>query len=162
MELTSSPDIGAQAIRWASPPTPGHRLAAVALARSALARAPDNPSLHLTLAQALAGTGELEEAESALRHALSRLPDHEPLHEELAHVLARRGDVEAALACARGRDARWAAPFAFKLLVRQGRRAETGPLETAVAAERPADPDLLESRVKRSRDMVEIVGTQAG
>ena len=63
----------------------------------------------------------------------ARLPDHEALYEELAHVLARRGEVEAALACARGRAAPWASPFAFKLLVRQGRRAETSPLEAAVA-----------------------------
>ena len=41
--------------------------------------------------------------------------------------------------------------FAFKLLVRQGRRAETEPLEAAVAAARPADPDLLESRAQASR-----------
>jgi hypothetical protein len=124
----------------------------VALARSALARAPDNPSLHLILARALAGAGELDEAESALRRALARLPDHESLHEELAYVLARRGEIEAALACARGRGAPWATPFAFKLLVRQGRRAETESLEAAVAAARPADPDLLESRAGRCRD----------
>lgn len=139
------------AIRWASPATPRHRLAAVALARSGLARAPDNPSLHLALARALAGTGELDEAESALSLALARLPDHEALYEELAHVLARQGKVEAALACARDRDAPWASPFAFNLLVRQGRRAETAHLEAAVAAVKPADPDLLESRVKRVR-----------
>ena len=143
---------GADAIRWASPSTPGHRLAAAALARSAVARAPDKPSLHLTLARALAGAGELDEAESALRRALARLPDHEALHEELAHVLARRGEVEAALACARGRDSPWASAFAFKLLVRHGRRAETVPLEAAVAAARPADADLLESRARRCRD----------
>lgn len=124
----------------------------MALARSALARAPDNPSLHLTLARALAGAGELDEAASTLGQALARLPDHEPLYEELAYVLARQGKVEAALACARGRDASWASPFAFKLLIRQGRRDETSSLEAAVAAARPADPDLLESRARRSRD----------
>lgn len=124
----------------------------MALARSALVRAPDNPSLHLALARALAGAGESDEAESILSHALARLPDHEPLYEELANVLARQGEVEAALACARGRDAPWASPFVFKLLVRQGRRCETGSLEAAVAAARPADPDLLESRARRSRD----------
>jgi tetratricopeptide (TPR) repeat protein len=140
------------AIRWATPPTPAHRLAAVALARSALARAPDNASLHLALARALAGAGKLDEAASTLSHAAARLPDHEPLYEELAFVLARRGEVEAALACARSRDAPWVAPFVFKLLVRQGRRNETGALEAAVAAACPADSDLLESRVKRCRD----------
>ncbi|HEX8238756.1 MAG TPA: putative 2OG-Fe(II) oxygenase [Allosphingosinicella sp.] len=121
----------------------------MALARSALDRAADNPSLHLALARALAGTGELAEAESVLRLALSRLPDHEALYEELAQILSRQGRVEEALACARDREAPWAAPFAFKLLVRQGRRAETESLEPAVAALAPADPDLLESRVKR-------------
>lgn len=83
---------------------------------------------------------------------MARLPDREALHEELAHVLAGQGEVEAALACARGRDAPWAVPFAFRLLVRQGRRAETAPFEAAVAAARPADPDLLESRARRCRD----------
>jgi tetratricopeptide (TPR) repeat protein len=139
-------------MRWATPRTPGHRLAAVTLARSALARAPDNPSLHLTLARALAGAGALDEAESTLSRALARLPDHEPLYEELAYVLARKGEVEAALACARGRDAPWASSFVFNLLIRQGRRAETSSLEAAVAAAKPADPDLLESRARRSRD----------
>lgn len=139
-------------MRWASPRTPGHRLAAVSLARSALAGAPDNPALHVALARALAGAGALDEAESSLRLALVRLPDHEPLHQDLAHVLARRGDVEGALACARGRPAPWADVFAFKLLIRQGRRAEAEPLEAAVAASAPADPDLLESRARRSRD----------
>jgi hypothetical protein len=122
------------------------------MARTALAGAPDNPALHLTLARALAGAGQLDEAACALRDALARLPDHEALYEELAFVLARRGEVESALDCARGRDAPWAAPFAFKLLIRQGRRPEAEPLESAVAAARPADPDLLECRVKRSRD----------
>lgn len=123
----------------------------MALARSALARAPDNPSLHLTLARALTGAGELDEAEAVLSRALARLPDHEALYEELAFVLARRGEVEAALACARGRDSPWASPFAFKLLIRQGRRAEASSLEAAVAAARPADPDLLESRARLCR-----------
>ncbi|HYJ83478.1 MAG TPA: putative 2OG-Fe(II) oxygenase [Allosphingosinicella sp.] len=122
------------------------------MARTALAAAPDNPSLHLTLARALAGAGRLDEAASALGEALDRLPDHESLHEELAYVLARRGDVEAALACARGREAPWAAPFVYRLLTRQGRRSEAEALEAAVAAARPADPDLLEARVRRSRD----------
>lgn len=149
----SPPELqGVERIRWASPRTPSHRLAAVALARAALAGDPDNPKLHLALAQALAGLGDLEEAQACLNRALARLPDHDGLHEELAHVLARRGEVEAALASARGRDSPWASPFVFKLLVRQGRRAETPPLEAAVAAARPADPDLLESRAGRSRD----------
>lgn len=139
-------------MRWASPRTPGHRLAAIALARSAVARGADRPALQLALARALTGAGKLEEAASSLRQACARLPDHEPYYEELAHVLARLGEVEAALACARSRDSPWASPFVFKLLVRQGRRPETGSLEAAVAAARPADPDLLESRAKRSRD----------
>lgn len=122
------------------------------LARSALAGAPDNPALHLILARALAGAGRLDEAVSGLRQALTLLPGHEGLHEELAHALARRGEVEAALACARGRDAPWASAFAFKLLIRHGRRAEAEALEAAVATIRPADHDLLESRAKRSRD----------
>ena len=139
-------------IRWASPRTPDHRLAAVALARSALAGDWNNPPLHLALARALAGAGKLEEAEAGLRDALALLPDHEALHEELAFVLARQGQVEAALACAHGREASWASPFAFKLLVREGRRAETEALEAGVEAVAPADSDLLESRAKRSRD----------
>jgi len=124
----------------------------VALARAAVERAPDNPSLSLAFAQALAGAGKLDMAASGLRRACARWPDHEPLHQELAHVLGRLGEVEAALACARGRDAPWAPVFAFKLLVRHGRRAEAEDLETAVAAARPADPDLLDSRVRRVRD----------
>ena len=100
----------------------------MALARSALAASPRNPALHLALARALAGAGELNEAESALRDALDARPDGEELHEELAYVLARRGEVEAALACARSRDAPWAPVFAFKLMARQGRRAEAAPL----------------------------------
>ena len=73
------------------------------------------------------------------------------MHEELAHALGTLGEVEAALACARGREAAWAPVFAFTLLARQGRRSETIELEAAVAAVRPADPNLLESRAKRAR-----------
>lgn len=72
------------------------------------------------------------------------------MHEELAHALARLGEVEAALACAGGRQAAWAPVFAFSLLARHGRRSETVALEAAVAAVRPADPNLLESRAKRT------------
>jgi len=139
------------AIRWASPRSPRHRLAAVALARSAVAAAPDKPSPQLALARALSGAGELEEAASLLDRACRQFPDTEALHEERAHVLSRLGEVEAALACARGREAGWAPVFAFTLLARQGRRSETVELEAAVAAARPADPNLLESRVKRAR-----------
>ncbi|HEX8624352.1 MAG TPA: putative 2OG-Fe(II) oxygenase [Allosphingosinicella sp.] len=140
-----------KAIRWATPRSPKHRLAAVALARSAVAAAPDKPSTQLALARALSGAGEIEEAASLLGRACRRFPENEALHEELAHALARLGEVEAALACARGRKAGWAPVFAFTLLARQGRRSETIPLEDAVAAVRPADPNLLESRVKRAR-----------
>ncbi|MGZ8354395.1 MAG: 2OG-Fe(II) oxygenase family protein [Allosphingosinicella sp.] len=158
-------------IRWASPRSPRHQLAAVTLARAAAAADPDNPSLPRVLGQALAGAGKFEEAASVLSEACRRFPDHEPLHQELAQKLARLDDVEGALACARGRGAApWAATFAFKLLIRQGRRAETGSLEAAVAAARPADPDLLESRAKRSRDDPErllrlcedVLGREAG
>jgi hypothetical protein len=139
-------------IRWATPRSPKHRLAAVALARSAVAAAPDKPSPQLALARALSGAGEMEEAASLLERACGRFPEMEELHEERAHALARLGRIEAALACARRREAAWAPVFAFNLLARQGRRSETVELESAVAAVRPADPNLLESRVKRARD----------
>lgn len=148
---TASPDPGVTAIRWATPRSPKHRLAAVALARSAVAAAPDKPFPRLALARALSGAGELDEAASLLEQACRRFPDTEALHEEQANVLARLGEVEAALACARGRDSAWAPVFAFTLLARQGRRSETVELESAVAAVRPADPNLLESRAKRAR-----------
>ena len=139
------------AIRWATPRSPAHRLAAVALARSAVAAAPNSPTPLLALARALSGAGELGEAASLLERARRRFPDTEEFHEELARALARLGKVEEALACARGREAAWAPVFAFTLLARQGRRAETVDLEAAVAAVRPADANLLESRVKRAR-----------
>jgi hypothetical protein len=82
--------------------------------------------------------------------AANRFPRHESIQEDLAHLLARHGQVEQALDFARRCDSPWAASFIFKLLVRQGRRAETPPLEAAVAAQRPADPDLFESRIKRN------------
>ncbi|MEA3064957.1 MAG: hypothetical protein QOJ27_1403 [Sphingomonadales bacterium] len=147
----SCPDLTGKPVRWASPRSPGHQLAAVELARSAVAAAPGDPSLHLLLARSLGGAGKLEEAASGLIAACRRFPGEEPLHEELAHALGRLGDVEGALACARARSAPWASTFAFKLLVRHGRRAETLPLEPAVAAADPADADLLESRVRRAR-----------
>lgn len=121
------------------------------LARVAVAAAADKPAPHLALAKALSGAGELEEAVSLLERACRRFPETEALHEELAHALGRIGEVEAALACARGREASWAPVFAFTLLARQGRRSETVALEEAVAAVRPADPNLLESRAKRVR-----------
>jgi hypothetical protein len=121
----------------------------VALAQSAVARSPDNPSLALVQGQALAGAGKLKDAASALRLACGRFSGHEPLHEELAKVLGCLGDIEEALACARGRDAPWVSGFLFRLLIRHGRRSEAAPYEAAVAAAGPADPDLLEWRVRR-------------
>lgn len=148
-----------KAIRWATPRSPKHRLAAVAVARAAVAADPDKPSAQLALARALAGAGELEEAASLLDRACRRFPDTEALHEERAHVLGSLGDIEAALACARGRDAPWAPVFAFTLLARHSRRSETAELEAAVAAVRPADPNLLESRAKRVRgDPLALLG----
>jgi tetratricopeptide (TPR) repeat protein len=140
-----------KAIRWAGPRSPKHRLAAVALARAAVAAAPDKPLPLLALARALSAAGELGEAASLLDRACLRFPETEALHEERANVLGRLGEVEAALDCARGREAAWAPVFAFTLLARQGRRSETVPLEAAVEAVRPADPNLLESRAKRAR-----------
>jgi tetratricopeptide (TPR) repeat protein len=139
-------------MRWASPRSPRHQFAAVGLGQSAVARSPDNPSLALVLGQALAGAGKLEEAASSLRQACGRFPGHEPLHEELAHVLGRLGDVEGALACAHSRNGPWAPTFAFKLLIRHGRRSEAASYEAAVAAADPADPDLLEWQVRRARE----------
>jgi tetratricopeptide (TPR) repeat protein len=147
----AGPDPGVKDIRWATPRSPKHRLAAVALARSAVAAAPDKPLPQLTLARALSGAGEIEEAASLLDRACRRFPEAEELHEERAHALARLGQVEAALDCARGREAPWAPVFAFNLLARQGRRSEAVELEPAVAAVSPADPNLLESRAKRAR-----------
>jgi tetratricopeptide (TPR) repeat protein len=149
---TACPDPEVKTIRWANPRSPKHRLAAVALARSAVLASPDKPLLQLALARALSGAGEVEEAVSLLDQACGRFPEMEELHEEWAHALARLGRVEAALDCARRRDAAWAPVFAFNLLARQGRRSETVELEPAVAAVRPADPNLLESRAKRARD----------
>lgn len=147
---TASPD-SRVTLRWATPRSPKHRLAAVALARSAAAT-PDKPLPLLALARALSGAGEIEEAASLLDRACGRFPEAEELHEERAHALASLGQIEAALACARGRDAAWAPVFAFNLLARHGRRSETVELETAVAAVRPADPNLLESRARRASD----------
>lgn len=149
--LTFSPDNGGRSIRWVSPKTLKHRFAIAALARTALASAPSNPSLHLALAQALIGAGKLDEAASVLSDALARLPDHEAFHQELAHVLARRGEIDAALFSARGRNAPWAPVFLFKLLTRQGRREEAEVYEAGVVASSPADPDLFAARVKRWR-----------
>lgn len=80
-----------------------------------------------------------------------RFPGFEPLHEELAQVLRQLGDVETALACAARSKAEWAPTFAFKLLIRHGRRAEAEQFVDAVAAARPTDPDLLEWRVRQRR-----------
>lgn len=138
-------------MRWASPRAPEHRLAAAALAERALKDHPDRPALRLARARALAGADKLDEAAACLRSALIDLPEDEPLYEEMAKVLARRGEIEAALACARDRSAEWAPVFAFKLLVRHGRRAEADALESAVAGIRPTDPDLLGHRIRRAR-----------
>ncbi len=139
-------------MRWASPRSPSHQSAALALAREAVAGGADSPELHLALARALAGTGKFQEAASVLREAGARTPDHESLFEELAHVLARLGEVDAALACARSRQADWAAVFVFKLLIRHERHAEAESLEQKVAAVRPTDSDLLNWRAGRCRD----------
>jgi hypothetical protein len=125
--------------------------AAVALGRAGVAAAPGNPALRLVLGKALAQAGMAEEALDCLREAVRAFPDHEGLHQELAQGLARDGEVDAALACAGAREAPWAALFAFKLLVRHGRRAEAAAFEAAAAAARPADPDVLEWRAKRAR-----------
>ena len=67
-------------------------------------------------------------------------------------MLGRLGDVDAAVEQARARaGSRWAATFAFKLLIRHGRRDEAAAFEAAVAAADPADPDLLEWRLRDVR-----------
>jgi tetratricopeptide (TPR) repeat protein len=122
------------------------------LARAAVAHSADKPRLHLVLARALDGAGELEEAAACLTRACGLFPDDEPLHEELAQVLGRLGDVDAALDHARARaGSRWAATFAFKLLIRHGRRDEAAAFEAAAAAANPSDPDLLEWRIGSAR-----------
>jgi tetratricopeptide (TPR) repeat protein len=138
-------------MRWASPRSPEHQLAAATLARSAASAAPGNPSLQLLLAQALTGAGEMDEAAALLRDACARFPAYEPLHEELASLLGRLGRVDSALACALGRDSPWAPAFAFRLLIRHGRREEAAAFEPAAAAAKPADPDLLDWRLRERR-----------
>lgn len=153
MPSPASPDRRrAEAIRWASAPSPRHQLAAVALARAAVAAAPDRPRAHLILARALGGANESGEAVAHLRDACRRFPDEEALREALAQALARGGEVETALDLARARGAAaWAPLFAFRLLIRHGRDAEAAAFEEAVAAADPADPDLLDLRARRLR-----------
>lgn len=109
------------------------------------------------MGRALGGAGRPEEAAATLRDASLRFPDNEPLHQELAATLGRIGDIEGALACARARDAPWAPVFAFRLLIRNGRRDEAAGLEAAVASAAPADPDLLEWRVRGAREHPEAL-----
>lgn len=139
-------------LSWASPSSAKQRSALAGLARTTAEASPDNPSLRLSLGQALGGAGMLAEAVSSLNQACRRFPSDEALHEELAEALARSGEIEGALDLARAHAASdWAATFAFKLLTRQGCLAEAAQFETAIAAARPADPDLLEARAVRAR-----------
>jgi tetratricopeptide (TPR) repeat protein len=75
----------------------GSPAAAVSLLRKAVAAGGNRSVLHMRLGMALAGLGQLEEAESMLRLALQQNPlDHE-VSINLGNVLASRGQVDAAL-----------------------------------------------------------------
>jgi tetratricopeptide (TPR) repeat protein len=145
-------------MRWASMPSPAHRLALLGLAETAERERPDSPAVQAALAGALDALGRQEEALDRLASACARFPDQEKLHSNLASALAKAGRIEAALEQARRWEGRpWAAKLEFRLLLRTGRTALLAEREAALASADPADPDLLDYRATRRRDSPEAL-----
>lgn len=74
----------------------GDAAAAVALARSAVAGAPDDPSLRRLLAAALRADGDVDAARDAIEAALARFPESAELHVAQAALMLDAGDLAAA------------------------------------------------------------------
>lgn len=136
-------------VRWASVPTPAHRLAVLGLARSAALARPESPRVQLVLAGALEAAGRLDEALTLLDSAASRFPGSEPLHLGYAGALTRAGRIDEALERVRSWiPALWARKLQFKLLVRAGRSEAAAVLAADLARADPADPDLMDYRAE--------------
>ncbi len=139
-------------MRWASVPTPSHRLALLQLAETAEGERPGSPAIQAALAGALEGLGRQDEALDRMTAACARFPDEEKLHLDLASALAKAGRIEAALDQARRwQGRRWATKLEFRLLSRTGRTELLAEREGALADADPADPDLLDYRALRWR-----------
>jgi tetratricopeptide (TPR) repeat protein len=145
-------------MRWASVPSPAHRLALLQLAETAERERPDSPAVQAALAGALEALGRQEEALDRLASACDRFPEAERLHSDLGSALAKAGRIEAALEQARLWEGRpWAAKLEFRLLLRSGRTGLLAEREAALASADPADPDLLDYRAARLRDRPEAL-----
>jgi hypothetical protein len=139
-------------MRWASVPSPAHRLALLQLAETAARERPDSPAVQAALAGALEALGRQAEALDRLASACERFPDEEKLHSDLASALAKAGRIEAALDRARRWQGRpWATKLEFRLLLRTGRIELLAGREAALDRSDPADPDLLDYRAIRWR-----------
>jgi hypothetical protein len=139
-------------MRWASVPSPAHRLALLQLAETAARERPDVPALQSTLAGALDALGRQDEALDRLTAACVRFPREERLHSDLASALAKAGRIDAAIEQARRWEGRpWAGKLEFRLLLRTGCTALLAEREAALERVDPADPDLLEYRAHRWR-----------
>jgi hypothetical protein len=140
-------------VRWASVPTPAHRLALLRLAEGAALARPEAPRLQRLWAEALEAVGERERALGVFASACERFPDAETLHSGHAEALLRAGRIDSALAHLRPwPSSLWAQKLRLKLLMRAGREAEAEELEAALARADPADPDLLTFRAAKLRD----------
>src|SRR5215203_776964 len=117
-------------MRWASVPSPAHRLAVLRLAERAALANPDRPSVQLVRAEALDAVGRREEALTLLASAVERFPEEEPLHSGYAGALMKAGRIEAALEQVRPWiPNRWAQKLQFRLLMRSGRPEAAAELE---------------------------------
>jgi hypothetical protein len=139
-------------MRWASVPSPAHRLALLKLAETGARERPGVSALHSAWAGALDALGRQDEALDRLTAACERFPRDGKLHSDLASALAKAGRTEAALAQARRwRGRPWATRLEFRLLLRTGRTALLAEREAALERVDPADPDLLDYRALRWR-----------
>lgn len=145
-------------MRWASIPSPAHRLALLQLAETAALERPDSPAIQAALAGALEALGRQSEALDRLGSACERFPDEEKLHSDLASALAKAGRIEAALERARLWEGRpWATKLEFRLLLRTGRTGLLAEREAALDQADPADPELLDYRALRWRGTPEAL-----
>lgn len=137
-------------MRWASPPSPAHKLALLRLAEGAARARPDSPRLQGVWAEALEAVGEQERALGEFASACVRFPRDDALHSRHAEALLRAGQTETALDLVRPwLPAPWAQKLQLKLLARSGRQA--AELEAALSRADPADPDLLDYRAGQLR-----------
>ncbi len=134
----------------------GHAEVAIEDFRNSLLYSPDDSKLQLELAEALAAQGQMDEAENYLFTLRTADPENSMIDLQLARISAHRGDIDAAVAfyhdatfgqwpsdAHKNQLATWEELIGF--LLSNNRRDQARAEALSLAADNPADPDVLDT-----------------